>query len=392
MAVPRVFDKLDQLIETSEKYDTLKRDFRVDVAHLRFVGTDSGMKLRVPDQNEADLRRNRGIWQDYTPLTGMAGFERPPLSFVDEPAEFRLDDNGRNAIYQKLAPIHWQDSRGSGTIPADFLAQFSDHDRADILNLIKNEAPSGKSWMIRTFGDATRAVLDGNYPRTWNTEILRATREVLSEGYLGNHPVMERATVTADSTYIRIFWDNSGEDAAGGLRVGVLIANGETGNSATRLMPMVWRTSCTNSIAIDQTNAGRVGVTIPHIRSRSPRVMMTQFVEQFPEVMEVSGSAIQRVLETQEFRVPDFEYVLEGLRIEHNWSRSISYDVAAGAEKEETVFGLVNGVTYAAHQQDNAETEFSLERLGGKLLYATPNYFDHLRQQGKAGKRIRAYA
>ena len=384
-------EKLDELIDQSKGYDELKRDFRVDVGHVSFKGHDTGMSLVIPDQNETDLRRNRGIWHDYEPIDGMAGFKRPPISFLDTPAQFDIRDDVYPQMFQKLSTIHWDKASRTGSIPLDFMKQFSHWERADILNMIKAKAPMGQSWMVRTFGHESRAILDGDYPRTWNTEVLQATRELVANADLGDDPIFPRPRITEDNTYIRIYWDDTGTDEGGGLKVGVVIANGETGGSATKILPMIYRGECSNGLIFESTDTSRVGITISHHRSRSPRVMMAQFVEQFPEVMRISASAITRMLDSQEVRLPDFNNVLEGLRIEHNWSRNVTNDVIAGTEKQDSVFGLVNGITYAAHTStENADTEYSMEKLGGKYLFANMKTFERLARQGRKGEKIRA--
>jgi hypothetical protein len=192
-------EELDKLLGISREHDLLKRDFRVDVSHLSFIGSDTGVRLRVPDQSESDIKRQGAVWKDYETQKGMSGFERPAIHMLDEPAEFQIREDVWPQIYDKLAPIHWRQAKGTGTIPMDFMGRFSHYDRSQILNMIKNNAPIGKSWMVRSYGDNVRAALDGDYPRTWNTEIIQATREIISQGDIGPNPMLPRPRVSEDN-------------------------------------------------------------------------------------------------------------------------------------------------------------------------------------------------
>jgi hypothetical protein len=153
---------------------------------------------------------------------------------------------------------------------------------------------------------------------------------------------------------------------------------------------MIYREVCSNGLVFEAIDKNRQGITLNHTRSRSPQVMMQEFVSQFPQVMRISAEAIDRMLESQGIVIPDFHWVLEGLRIEHGWSKTTLSAVEDGTEKERSLFGLVNGITYAAHQGNVTDkNEFALEKLGGKYLFASMKAFEHLALQGRKGEKIR---
>ena len=81
-----------------------------------------------------------------------------------------LTDHATTQLYDKLGPAHY--GKGSNkSLPSEYLAKFPPAMRADILNWTLERSPS--TWKVRLYEDTCRAVLDGDYPRVWNTEVLR---------------------------------------------------------------------------------------------------------------------------------------------------------------------------------------------------------------------------
>ena len=362
------------LIETSERYDQQKTDFRIRARDLRFDSDGQLVVLAPPlPYDDGIYAQQRLRWLSQPKVERTAG----------------MTDHAVSQLHNKLGPAHY--GRGSNrTLPTDYLAKFPPAMRADILNWTLERSPS--TWKVRLYEDRCRAVLDGDYPRVWNTEVLRQLARVLRDrGGLEDLQV-DRPFVSPDEFFLRLWWSGAG---TGNYRIGATFGNSETGTRTFMGVPMIRRTSCANSIVVTDTSAltgQKAGFQMVHYRGASAEAMMTQFYAQLPALMNASAALINRMIAAESVVIPDFRQVLDGLMIEHGWKQDFLEVVDEGTEGQRTQAGLVNGITYAAHaHRDTANPQsLELETLGGRYLLANPSVFQRLAVQGSRAKRIRA--
>lgn len=362
----KILDKLDHLYETSTALDARKRDF---VSPAGYLAIEPDGRIRMSPFGESS-----------PPTTGIDGFQRPGITAGDKDLKFHLSDTAMSQLYDKLAPIHYKSSDTKRKIPAYFLDKLSPSIRAEVINDILMTAPVDKRWMIRAFDDRVRAIVDGDYPRTWNSEVIGITRKIMSDQSDLSGVIMNRDRLNENSTYLRIFWDNTGVDSHGGLRAGIMISNAEDGSGRLMMQPLVWRHACENSIVLHPTLAKDALVSLGHLRGYTAHGMMAQFTDHFVPIFERSAEMIDRMIAAQDEDLPDFNTILQGLQKKHGWSLETTDQVLEGSEGEFNVFGLANGIAYAAKNEDNPDKESSMEQLASKYLYAPKNVWTGLRK------------
>jgi hypothetical protein len=161
------------------------------------------------------------------------------------------------------------------------------------------------------------------------------------------------------------------DDDNGGGRYGIgfYLGNDEVGSGSIRLHALIWRLICSNGIVLvseDKDNSLR----LPHLKNRV--AMMAEIKMMLAQMLPVAADALERIYEAEVEHLPSIGDIVRGLSADNNWTDQVRDAVLIGTEGQSTRMGLVNGVTAAAHTQfaDNAQRQFELEALGGRLLFA----------------------
>ncbi|MDX2138358.1 MAG: hypothetical protein SF123_09715 [Chloroflexota bacterium] len=370
-------ETLDTLLDRAIGYDEFKCDFRAKYSEFRFT---------------PDMRLSMAV----APLAFDGNHVMPgtqPVSSVTD-----VTDHALGQLYSKLGPVHY----GSGsakTLPSEYLDGFTPEQRADILNwtLKKAEHHTWRRWgegsvTIRHYRDTTRAILDGNYPRVPNSSLVRMMRDAIADrgNDIGDVKLI-RPALDTDALVLKVIWNDLTNGNDDNLRIGVMVRNGETGNSALELLPMVQRWSCENSITVSQ-KVSRVGVSVTHFPGQSAQSLMVQLYANLPSVMNASADLANRMIEAQQVQLPRFRDVLTGIAIEHGWKNDRLMDdlLDSGREGGRTKAALVNAITYAAHQHP-AYDDFqrvTVEQIGGDVLFADQKWFARMERQGELGKKV----
>ncbi len=366
---------LDQLVDESHGYDEHKQDWRVNATDLFF---DGEFGLHVP-----------GV-----PLGHKDGFvHNPKTAEAPANAPLRLSDNALSQLYSKLGPPHF--GRGSSKIlPNDFLDALGNEDRGQVLNWIMAKAKASK-WLVRSYDDTCRAILDTDYPRVWNTDLLGIVRDALVEMKLNDQSRLVRPFVSADALGVKIMWPDLGpNDGNGHLRVGILIRNGETGANKLEGLPFVQDGRCNNSIVTDSKKiAGGAGLSITHYAGASASSLMIQFASKLPAIMNASSEMINTFIEAERVNLPDFRAVVDGLAIQYGWktNQEIVEMIDEGSRQSgRSIGGIVSGITFAAqHAHNLSEAQrIDLETVGGNYLYEPASEFARLARQGREQRKV----
>lgn len=372
-STPTAVEQFASLIDRSEAFDRTKTDFRLKARDVS-MNSDGKLVIVAPElpYDDATYAKNRITFDAKEKVERVVS----------------LSDAARVQMYAKLGPAHF--GKGSNkALPGEYLKFLPPHMQSDILNWTMEKSEG--TWKLRTDGDTCRAIVDGGYPRIWNTEVLRQLSRVLNErnGLDGLH--FERPYVTADDFAVRLWWDGAG---TGNYRVGAQFGNNEVGGGSFVGRPMIQRGSCKNSIVVSDFSAitgRRAGFEMTHYVGASAEAMMTQFYAQLPALMNASATLINRMIAAESIMLPDFRMIIDGLRAEHGWDAGFTDLVDQGTEGQRTVAGVVNGVTYAAHMDRNLSDSASLELevMGGSFLTAKPAEFVRLAAVGaKAQKSV----
>jgi hypothetical protein len=326
---------IKQLYEQSAELDTHKHDHIAYASQLKF---DDNAELHVP-----------------TTLMG----NLPPL---------KPTDWAWGQLFSKLGPTVY--GRGSQkTLPSDYLLAIP----RDLLatNLNRHLLNANKQWMVRAYDNHVRAVLDSKYPTIQNTELLQIIDAMLDDNAAGFPDLkVVRPDVTPDDLNIKTVWkDISGRNYG----IGVYVGNGEIGNRKLRCLPMIQRHSCTNSIIFDGEN----GLEMVHRGSSA--TMRVQLKAAFVNIFHTSFELAEAMIRAEEERIPEFADVIKGLSIQYGWSDDVTASVLIGTENQQTRAGIVNGISWAAHEAvQDANDQTDLEVLAGRILVAPNSLFGRM--------------
>ena len=297
-------------------------------------------------------------------------------------APLELTENALRQLCSKLAPSVFGKASGKG-LPFDYIQAIAPNLRAALFN--EHLTRASGDWMVRAYDDKARAVLSGHYAAINNTELLDVLEQIVTSSSAPSS-MTKTSEVTPDTLNARIiFRDVTKTDRDGGSKgdwgVGVYIGNGETGNRRLRVLPLIQRHSCQNSIIVD---SGKGAVEFVHRGSVSTKRVLVRSA--MAEVFPWAAKLLDKMIAAEEQFIPDFAEVLDGLAEQYHWDEETKIKVAMGTEGKETRAGLVNGITFAAKEQKDPDSIADMEILGGGILVAPDSVFS------KAVRVARVYA
>lgn len=313
-----------------------------------------------------------------------AAIEPPALLASFAPAPLAPNEHSLRQICTKLGPAVY--GKGSAkSLPLDYIMSIPPAMRADNFNG-HLQAANGSRWMVRGYKDTARAVLSGDYPggtdsegHFENTQYLKVVQSLV-ESTAGQFPDMRivRSNCGPDDLNLKLIWKNvkTGPDDGGHYGIGVYVGNGETGNRKLKVLPLIQRTKCDNSIIVSGENS------LELVHRGSLAAMRTQFKAAIGKAFSVAAEVLDAMIAAEEESIPDFAAVLVGLALKHNWGQDVAQAVAIGTEGKASRAGVVNGITYAAHTAIEGENEqVDMEILGGAYLVADGSLFAQAAKQ-----------
>lgn len=324
------------LLEKASTYATSKHDTLERTAHLSF--TEDG-RLSLPS--------------DYGNMS------------------LGMEENALNQLSDRLGRTFW--GTGYRVIPSEFyrtmhsrwpsqFAQFSNE-------LLEN---ANAKFLIRGYGDDVRAVLSDQYATLDNLELLEMASEVLdgldyeiveSGKYYARNDGVQR-----DEMHVRVVVKKAKPEDEGPYGLGIMIRNGETGGAASEIRPLVMRTSCMNSLVFKVgENNERAGLRLHHKGSKDAKAVL--LASAIGEALPMAEAGLEKFLLSKRKTI-NLKGIIAKLGEEQGWSEEMKITVATGSEGHQSVFGLVNGLTFAAHEMDvDASTRFSMETMASEYVY-----------------------
>jgi hypothetical protein len=149
----------------------------------------------------------------------------------------------------------------------------------------------------------------------------------------------------------------------GNFGVGVRVGTGETGKNKVYTYPYIQRTSCTNSIVWKEEGAW------DHAHTGEGRVLKVSFLASLIEALAGSENLLEKFLEAEIKKLKSFDQILDEMTERHNWTKEVHDNILKGTEGNETVGGMVNGLSFAAQRVENPDESENLEELAGEFLY-----------------------
>jgi hypothetical protein len=187
-----------------------------------------------------EIMRRAESKKDFVAETSKLVFENDAL-LVGDAGAFPLTDHAHGQIAERVG------------IPK----RYYDRMRADAPDLLAGnvnhwfrERPERR--MVRTLDGKARAFLSDRYHRIDNERIAEAVLPVLLEG--GGHGAVVSCCVTDSKLYLQALFPRlEGEVRRGDpVQGGVIVSNGEIGDGALDVRPMIYRLCCTNGLIAGQ--------------------------------------------------------------------------------------------------------------------------------------------
>ncbi len=245
--------------------------------------------------------------------------------------------------------------------------------------------------MVRTLAPnnqrVARAYLSDRYARIDHEDVLAAALEAIQD--LGYQPMVKTATVTDQRMYLQIVFPKlEGEIKLNDpVQAGIIISNGEIGNGAIEVAPVVYRLVCLNGMIVPKEIAeGRMRRT--HIGKR----MELGDVAYAQDTMDADNRATMLKMRDAVRQITSenaFERMMIGLRglaegpkIEHpvKAAEQIAKTFALPQQEQHgwlesliqggdySRWGALNALTAQAHKTADEDRKMELEHLGGRVM------------------------
>jgi hypothetical protein len=330
---------------------------------------DSGMQMTGKDITIGDLVERCQAYdahkQDFAvPATSTSFDSEGNFHVAGSEASYSMDDWALRQSCERFGKA----SDYNRTIPTDYaryLINYQPQNWSPIWG--EHAAKYKKDLFIRTYGGNTvRGVLSDRFTHIDNKDLLGAVQQFVESGKVSKVDLV-RPYVGISGMNVRITFGNilpeGGKD--GGYGLGVVVRNGEIGNISPSVQPFFQRTSCTNSTVWKEG-----GITLKQSgNNREYRLHL--LIAAIGEALGASGKMVQTMMEARQKELPNIDTLIARMAEQFDWGTELVMAIGAGTEKQATLAGLVNGVTYAAHAVPmTAEKAYELEALGGQLLYA----------------------
>ncbi len=230
----------------------------------------------------------------------------------------------------------------------------------------ETENGTAERWLLRAKGDALRGVLSARYARLDNDCLLDCLARVLPPGF-----AVDWFSLTDESLHLRLVDARAPRQVLPGddLMVGLHVGNSEVGRRAVTVDALVYRLVCQNGLI--RLVKGKSLLHRRHLYLSAPRFQEALHGAVLGALDAAAGFLDQLQAATRT-PVPDVAAVLEMLGKQEALSRSFLEAVEQSmrcepASQQETVWGLVNGLTQAA-QRLPADDRYQVETLAGRLI------------------------
>lgn len=316
---------IDDLLTKNAEYDAFKRDYEIPSTHL---------------------------WLDHTGVFGLSDGERRIVTLA------HIEDG---ALKQMCA--RYGNAFMGGAIPFQYARSLIDQHPDLYRHILDNHARDyGKNIFLRTYADGIRAVMSDRFTHIDNKDVLGMLKTYLDDKGGGNYTLV-RPYIGRDGMNVRIMVKSvMPPDTDSPYGLGCVIRTGEIGNTSPQVLPFIQRHSCTNStVWVDG------GITLRQQGQRDSKLMV--IAGAIGEAIQSSVNVVKRMLAARYEALPTLASVIGNICEEEGWGEEVKFGIIQGTERQDTVAGLVNGLTAAAHHPElDAETAISMEMLGGKLL------------------------
>ena len=225
----------------------------------------------------------------------------------------------------------------------------------------RERLPQDRKWFVRLYGDDCRALLSDRYTPFASTQMLEWVMECI-----GNQETVE-PYLDPHTMHVKVLWpgEKFGEET---YRVGAYIGNGEIGNRLIRVLPAIQTSSCLNSLIIREINmAEGEGCVIRHI-DKTNKWLEASVKYALAGVFQCAEERREEIAQAMLDELPDFSGIVEKFGSRKGLSDDIQDNILIGSERKMTRMGFINGLTWAAGQQNDHELMVDMQGWAGSIL------------------------
>lgn len=366
--------ELDKLVSASAKFDKKKVDLE---------GAPSALKVSA--KGKLTFVKS-----------GVEFFGNLPVA--EAVSNLHLEQNALRQLLSRVSVPYFGKGTNMGMDSADWETMLQKYPAqfAVILNDLMPQIES-KGLLVRTEAKAIRAILTDRYGIVDNTQVLNAVREILvATGDEMPDLQVVNSSVTRDRLDMRIVFKNpkitnpeiapQGETRRGDIGnrpygFGAFVSNEETGRGGLSVKALAQRHGCTNSIIID----AKENITVRHLGET--QVLLGRLQQSFADMLPIGAQVLNRIYEVTNKALPNLADVLSGLSKQYGWDDDAQSQILIGTEGQETVMGLVNGVSFAASKIEDSAQRVEMETQAGSILVANDSLFARAAQQSINARR-----
>jgi hypothetical protein len=230
----------------------------------------------------------------------------------------------------------------------------------------RSRTVAAEKWLLRARGDTLRGVLTERYARLDNVDLLTALAPLWESRF-----EVGWFALTDETLHLRVIDPRLSREVLPGDRLvaGLHIANSEVGKRSVTVDALVWRLVCQNGLV--RLVKGRSLLSQRHVAlSRAEFALALR--DAIREALISGAGFMERLVWATRQSLRDLDPVLTTLVARWRLSQTTEGLVrkALSCERngqQETLYGLINGLTNAA-QQLGPDARYALETLAGRLL------------------------
>jgi hypothetical protein len=129
-----------------------------------------------------------------------------------------------------------------------------------------------------------------------------------------------------------------------------------------QVWPFIQRGTCDNST---------VGIEggVKEMQSGNRQLKLMSIAAAMGKALQASEELVTRMMEAQYEELPNLPQIVSRMAKENGWAEAVPLVIMQGTEGQNSLFGLVNGLTYAAHKtQLFAQDALGMEIMAGQVL------------------------
>lgn len=220
--------------------------------------------------------------------------------------------------------------------------------------------PEDKNWLVRLDDGRVRGVLSSEYVPVSNTWVLESLLEMINEGVQGGMPYkLVHPVLDANTLQLRVVVADAKKE---NYAIGFYLTNGEIGNCQVKVLPMIQRTSCTNSLvfALGGFFQRHFHVSLPFLKGA--------IKEKIGQAIGLAASYLDKVVEAEMMAIPSIADTVAGICDTYGLNQQIHDLILVGTEGQQTIGGVANGLSFAAQRVEDVLLRERMEMMAGHLV------------------------